>query len=66
MIAGSVLVACCLIVLGWTKEVVGFFVEDGEFKKSCTIVVAVLSIYAVDFAVNAGEFRLQILEGVTC
>jgi solute carrier family 45 protein 1/2/4 len=55
MIAGSVLVACCLIVLGWTKEIVGFFVEDGEFKKSCTIVLAVLSIYAVDFAVNAGK-----------
>jgi len=59
MIAGSVLVALCLIVLGWTKEIVGFFVEDKDLKKSCTIVVAVLSIYAVDFAVNAGEFEVR-------
>jgi len=55
MIAGSVLVALCLVLLGWTKEIVGLFVEDGDFKKTCTIVVAVLSIYGIDFAVNAGE-----------
>jgi solute carrier family 45 protein 1/2/4 len=54
MVLGSFLVAACLLVLGWTKEVVGLFVEDGEYKKSCTVVVAVLAIYAVDFAINAG------------
>jgi solute carrier family 45 protein 1/2/4 len=54
MVLGSFLVAASLLVLGWTKEVVGLFVEDGEYKKSCTVVVAVLAIYAVDFALNAG------------
>jgi solute carrier family 45 protein 1/2/4 len=56
MVIGSVIVAACLLVLGWTKEIVGYFVEEGEFKKTCTVTVAVLSIYAVDFAINAGEF----------
>ncbi|KAL7274715.1 hypothetical protein RUND412_002387 [Rhizina undulata] len=42
-----------LLMLGWTKEIVGLFVEDGEFAKNMTIVLAVLSIYLVDFAVNA-------------
>ena len=58
MIVGSVVVAVCLLILGWTKEVVGMFIEDGDWKKTCTIWVAVLSIYAVDFAINAGEFAL--------
>jgi solute carrier family 45 protein 1/2/4 len=57
MVLGSLLVAACLLVLGWTKEVVGHFVEEGDFRKTITITVAVLSIYAVDFAINAGECR---------
>jgi solute carrier family 45 protein 1/2/4 len=55
MVLGSFLVAACLLVLGWTKEIVGHFVEEGDYGKSCTILVAVLAIYAVDFAINAGE-----------
>jgi solute carrier family 45 protein 1/2/4 len=55
MVLGSIVVAFCLLVLGWTKEIVGYFIEEGEFRKSCTIVTAVLAIYAVDFAINAGE-----------
>jgi len=55
MVLGSVLVAACLLVLGWTKELVGHFVEEGDFRRTVTITVAVLSIYAVDFAINAGE-----------
>ncbi|TVY28910.1 General alpha-glucoside permease [Lachnellula hyalina] len=53
MVLGSVLVAACLLVLGWTKELVGHFVEEGDFRRTVTITVAVLSIYAVDFAINA-------------
>ncbi len=56
MVVGSILVGLCLLVLGWTKEIVGHFVEEGPFRKSCTLFVAILSIYAVDFAINAGEF----------
>src|ERR1700737_1067205 len=37
MVMGSVVVAACLLVLGWTKELVGYFVEEGDFRKSVTI-----------------------------
>ncbi|KAL3419030.1 General alpha-glucoside permease 2 [Phlyctema vagabunda] len=53
MVLGSLLVAACLMVLGWTKEIVATFVVDEEARKTCTIALAVLSIYAVDFAINA-------------
>ena len=57
MVLGSIVVAACLLVLGWTKEIVGHFVPEGDFRKTCTIILAVLTIYAVDFAINAGELR---------
>lgn len=58
MVGASILVALCLLVLGWTKEIVSHFVEEGDFSKSCTIFLAVLAIYAVDFAINAGELDI--------
>lgn len=30
MVVGSFVVAFCLIVLGWTTEIVGLFVKDPE------------------------------------
>lgn len=53
MVGGTIVVSACLLVLGWTREIVGMFVTDKEMKKSATISLAVLSIYAVDFAINA-------------
>ncbi|PQE31203.1 sucrose transporter protein [Rutstroemia sp. NJR-2017a WRK4] len=55
MVGASILVALCLLVLGWTKEIVSHFVEEGDFNKTCTIFLAVLAIYAVDFAINAAS-----------
>ena len=55
MIAGAILVAISLLVLGWTKEIVDVFIKDKDTAKTCTITLAVLSIYAVDFAINAGK-----------
>ncbi|KAL4818131.1 hypothetical protein BDW67DRAFT_158620 [Aspergillus spinulosporus] len=52
MIGGSLIVTACLLVLGWTTEIVGVFVKDAEKAASVTIALAVLSIYAVDFAIN--------------
>ncbi|KAJ9263182.1 hypothetical protein DTO195F2_3160 [Paecilomyces variotii] len=52
MVGGSLVVAACLLVLGWTSELVGAFVADEERRKTFTVAVAVLSIYAVDFAIN--------------
>ncbi|EEP82757.1 conserved hypothetical protein [Uncinocarpus reesii 1704] len=36
----------------WTTEIVSLFISDPQTRKSVTIAVAVLSIYAVDFAIN--------------
>lgn len=52
---GSVIVAIALLVLGFTKEIVVFFISDVEAAKSFTIFLAVLSIYVVDFSINAGS-----------
>ena len=30
MIGGSIIVALCLLVLGWTAEIVGIFVKNPE------------------------------------
>jgi solute carrier family 45 protein 1/2/4 len=57
MVLGSFVVAACLLVLGWTKEIVAIFIEDTESAKSYTIVLAVISIYAIDFSINVGMER---------
>lgn len=53
MIVGAAITGVGLLLLGWTSEVVGVFVPEGEAKKDATIVLAVLCIYALDFSVNA-------------
>ncbi|KAH8694039.1 putative sucrose transport protein [Talaromyces proteolyticus] len=53
MIGGSMIVAFCLLLLGWTSELVGSFAQDVEKRRNATIAVAVLAIYGVDFAINA-------------
>ncbi|KAK3310373.1 major facilitator superfamily domain-containing protein [Chaetomium strumarium] len=50
---GSLIVACSLITLGFTKEIVASFVSDPHAAKTLTIMLAVLSLYSVDFAINA-------------
>lgn len=61
MAAGAILVAACLMVLGFTREVVGLVIQDDEAARRPTIVLAVLSIYAVDFAINAGTFTYLVV-----
>lgn len=54
---GAVIVSASLLVLGFTREVVGAFVggDGGDTTRRFTIVLAVVAIYAVDFAINASE-----------
>jgi solute carrier family 45, member 1/2/4 len=54
MVIGSLIVAGSLLTLGFTKEIVGLFIHDKDDARIPTIVFAVLAIYAVDFAINAG------------
>ncbi|KAI9661649.1 MAG: hypothetical protein M1821_008887 [Bathelium mastoideum] len=53
MIGGTVLVCICLLALGWTTEIIEFFAPGDRTNGSRIIVLAVLSIYGVDFAINA-------------
>ncbi|KAL8842534.1 MAG: hypothetical protein Q9170_000488 [Blastenia crenularia] len=53
MIGGAVIVSMGLLVLGWTAEIVGFFIPESELRRLFTIILAVLCIYLVDFAINA-------------
>ncbi|KID77211.1 sucrose transport protein, partial [Metarhizium brunneum ARSEF 3297] len=53
MVIGALIVSVCLIILGFTKEIVEFVLPDEELAKGPTIALAVLSIYALDFAINA-------------
>lgn len=48
MVGGSAVTSLCLVLLGWTKEIVGLVTKS----TSVVIVTAVLSIYALDFAIN--------------
>ena len=52
MVAGSLIVATSLLLLGFTREVVSLFLE-GEAAAKVTIWLAVLSIWVIDFAINA-------------
>lgn len=55
MVLGAAIVAVSLLTLGFTREIVGLFVGDDDAARRPTIVLAVFAIYAVDFAINAGE-----------
>ncbi|OTB06702.1 hypothetical protein M426DRAFT_318762 [Hypoxylon sp. CI-4A] len=53
IVLGSILSAFCLLTLGFTKEIVAFFVSDAKTAQGLTIYTAVMAIYAVDFSINA-------------
>ena len=55
MVVGSAIVSVCLLVLGFTKEIVTFLTADEALSGPGTIGLAVLSIYVLDFAINAGK-----------
>ncbi|KAI0482971.1 MFS general substrate transporter [Xylariaceae sp. FL0804] len=52
IVVGSVISALCLLTLGFTKEIVSFFVGDEKAAQGMTVFAAVLAIYAVDFSIN--------------
>lgn len=53
---GSVIVALGLLSLGFTKEIIASFVSDKQSATTATIVAAVMSLYATDFAINGGNY----------
>ncbi|KAM3543141.1 hypothetical protein ARSEF1564_003946 [Beauveria bassiana] len=55
MVLGAAIVAVAMLVLGFTKELVGLLIQDAEAARVPTIFLAVLAIYVVDFAINAAS-----------
>ncbi|EGZ77618.1 hypothetical protein NEUTE2DRAFT_51208 [Neurospora tetrasperma FGSC 2509] len=55
IVIGSIITALALMALGFTKEIVAYFIWDPTYARACTIAVAVLSLYCVDFAINAAS-----------
>ncbi|KAK4648682.1 uncharacterized protein QC761_112360 [Podospora bellae-mahoneyi] len=53
IVIGSFIVSGSLLALGFTKEIVDFFISDKDTAQLMTIVLAVLSLYSVDFSINA-------------
>lgn len=54
MISGSILCAISMLLLGFTKNVVGWILSpDSPAFKGVTIALAVLAIYCIDFTINA-------------
>ncbi|KAH7871070.1 uncharacterized protein C8R40DRAFT_1055634 [Lentinula edodes] len=51
MIIGTILCVFAMSLLGWTKEVAGIFTSE----IGLTLWLAVLSVYLIDFSVNAGS-----------
>lgn len=54
IVVGALLSAFFILVLGFTREIVDCFVSEEESARKITIWLAVLSIYCVDFTINAG------------
>ncbi|KAK3330224.1 major facilitator superfamily domain-containing protein [Apodospora peruviana] len=53
IIIGSVIVALSLLTLGFTKEIVAAFVSEKRLARLLTITLAILTLYSVDFSINA-------------
>ncbi|TID19440.1 sucrose transport protein [Venturia nashicola] len=61
MLMGTLIVLFSLFILAWTAEVVDFLISDKALKKPVKITLAILSIYGVDFAINAVQACMRSL-----
>ena len=52
---GSTLACFGLLLLGWTSELVSIFVLDRKNAELWTVILAVFSIYSIDFAINVAQ-----------
>lgn len=52
MVAGTIGVVVCLLLLAWMEDIVGIFIGDVDARRTWTIVAAVFDIYVLDFVIN--------------
>ena len=54
MVVGSAVVGINLFVIGWTREVGSWFLDpDSDHYQTLVIWIAVVSMYLLDFSINA-------------
>ncbi|GAP86179.1 putative sucrose transporter [Rosellinia necatrix] len=53
ILTGAIITALFLLLLGFTEDIISFFVADKKSAQHLTVSAAVLAIYAVDFSINA-------------
>ncbi|KAI5365402.1 putative major facilitator superfamily, MFS transporter superfamily [Septoria linicola] len=65
MVGGAIATIVSLMVLAWTREIVGTFLaifgvaRDSEATKTVAIVLAVLMVYVLDFSINVIQAGLR-------
>ncbi|KAJ3994904.1 hypothetical protein F5050DRAFT_1695310 [Lentinula boryana] len=64
MVIGTVLCVFAMALLGWTKEVAGVF--SSKVCVGLTLWLAVISVYLIDFSVNAGRILCSLFLLTTC
>ncbi|OAD09080.1 hypothetical protein MUCCIDRAFT_136915, partial [Mucor lusitanicus CBS 277.49] len=53
LVGGSIIVVLSLLAIGWTRELTHFFTNSEEGDTTVSIIIAIASIYILDFSVNS-------------
>lgn len=63
LLGGSFMVIVSLLVIGWTREITALFTqsEQGDTFKTVSIIIAISSIYVLDFSVNCVQASCRAL-----
>ncbi|KAG1155934.1 hypothetical protein G6F37_008077 [Rhizopus arrhizus] len=63
LLGGSIMVVLSLFVIGWTREITWLFTqtEQGDTFKTVSIIIAIASIYVLDFSVNCVQASCRAL-----
>ncbi|KAI9266216.1 general alpha-glucoside permease [Helicostylum pulchrum] len=63
LVGGSIVMVLSLLAIGWTREITWFFTraESGDTFKTVSLIVAIASIYVLDFSVNCVQASCRAL-----
>ncbi|KAK4510516.1 uncharacterized protein ATC70_004947 [Mucor velutinosus] len=63
LVGGSIIVVLSLLAIGWTRELTRLLTnsEEGDTFKTVSIIIAIASIYALDFSVNCVQASCRAL-----
>ncbi|KAI9478167.1 MAG: major facilitator superfamily domain-containing protein [Benjaminiella poitrasii] len=63
LVGGSIVVVLSLLIIGWTREITWLFTrqEEGDTFKTVSIIIAIASIYTLDFSINCVQASCRAL-----